>query len=73
MKDWIQQTNSQGNKTWINIRSLKDQKEHPALKSFRTNKKILRDKADTEFNCSITHYTNFKQVLEEFSETNHRN
>lgn len=52
MKDWIQQTNSQGVKIWINIRTLKDQKEHPALKSFRTNKKILRDKAETEYNSS---------------------
>jgi hypothetical protein len=48
MKDWIQQTNSLGVKYWINIKTLKDQREHPSIKVFRTNRKLLKDKTDQE-------------------------
>jgi len=70
MKDWIQQTNSLGVKYWINIKTLKDQKEHPSVKVFRTNKKLLKDKADQEMGQSMQIYTQFKEILEDFSDAN---
>mmetsp|Transcript_46130 Transcript_46130/g.100676 ORF Transcript_46130/g.100676 Transcript_46130/m.100676 type:complete len:90 (+) Transcript_46130:1825-2094(+) len=70
MKDWIQQTNSLGVKYWINIKTLKDQKEHPSVKVFRTNKKLLKDKADQEMGGSMQVYTQFKELLEDFSDAN---
>lgn len=72
MKDWIQQTNSLGVKYWINIKTLKDQREHPSVKVFRTNKKLLKDKADQEMGFHMQTYTTFKEILEEFSDTNHK-
>jgi len=37
---------------------------------YRTNKKILKDKADQEMGYLMNPYTSFKDVLEDFSDKN---
>lgn len=42
-----------GNTYWINLKTLKEQKEHPGTKIFETNKKLLKAKAEEELRESL--------------------
>jgi hypothetical protein len=47
-----------GNIVWINLKTLKEQFEHPGKTIFQTNKKILKQKADEELR------ENFRPIYE---------
>lgn len=57
-KDWVHKKDECGNIYWINIKTLKEQKEHPGRSIFYANKKILKAKADQELKES------FKPIFE---------
>ena len=52
-KDWVPQKDDMGNITWINLKTLKTQLEHPGKSVFQTNKKILKAKAEDELRDSF--------------------
>ena len=41
-KDWVQKKDEVGNIVWINLKTLKEQFEHPGKTIFQANKKILK-------------------------------
>ena len=57
-KDWVSKKDDLGNIYWINLKTLKEQKEHPGHKVFSVNKKILKAKAEEEL------HENFKGIYE---------
>ncbi|CDW78606.1 UNKNOWN [Stylonychia lemnae] len=57
-KDWAQKKDDCGNVYWINLKTLKEQKEHPGKTIFFANKKILKAKADEELK------ENFRPIYE---------
>eukprot|EP00347_Sterkiella_histriomuscorum_P021277 403334569 len=57
-KDWAQKKDDCGNVYWINMKTMKEQKEHPGRSIFFANKKTLKAKADEELR------DNFKPIFE---------
>jgi hypothetical protein len=57
-KDWSQKKDEYGNMSWINLKTLKEQVEHPGHRVFSVNKKILKAKAEEEL------HENFKSIYE---------
>jgi hypothetical protein len=57
-KEWGQKKDDCGNIYWVNLKTLKEQKEHPGHKVFAVNKKILKAKAEEEL------HENFKSIYE---------
>ena len=57
-KDWVQKKDEVGNIVWINLKTLKEQFEHPGKTIFQANKKILKQKADEELR------ENFRPIYE---------
>ena len=47
-KDWVQKKDEFGSVVWINLKTLKEQLDHPGKSIFQTNKKILKQKAEEE-------------------------
>ena len=41
-KDWVQKKDEFGSVIWINLKTLKEQIEHPGKSIFQMNKKILK-------------------------------
>lgn len=46
LKDWVPQKTSTGIVSWLNLKTLREQMEHPALRLVDVNKRILRIKAE---------------------------
>jgi len=46
--DWIQKKDEAGGTYWLNLKTLKEQKEHPGQRVFQVNKKVLKAKAEEE-------------------------
>lgn len=57
-KEWVQKKDDVGNLVWINMKTLKQQMEHPGKQIYQTNKKILKAKAEEELR------ENFKPIYE---------
>ena len=57
-KDWVQKKDDVGSLVWINLKSLKQQMEHPGMQIYQANKKILKAKAEEELK------ENFKPIYE---------
>ena len=57
-KDWVQKKDDCGHLYWINIKTLKSCAEHPGVKVFQLNKKILKAKAEEEL------MEKFKPIIE---------
>lgn len=52
-RDWVQRTNETGDVVWTNTQTMKSQTEHPGHKIFQVNKRILKNKAQSELQNSL--------------------
>ena len=57
-KDWIQKKDDMGNHLWFNMKTLKEQFEHPGKSIFIQNNRLLKKKAEDELR------DNFKPIYE---------
>lgn len=62
-KDWIQRKDEDGNTFWTNTQTLKSQVEHPGVKIFQSNKKILKAKAYDELEKNLEDINDRKLVI----------
>lgn len=53
LRDWIQQTSEEGMTTWVNLKTLKTQIEHPARRFLEANRKALLGKAEEMFRARM--------------------
>ena len=64
-KDWVFQKDDSGGGQWFNMKTLKQQKEHPGVKAFSTNKRVLREKAEEERMNQLKHIYSRREIIVE--------
>lgn len=64
-KDWIQKKDETGFVLWQNLNTLEQQREHPGVKVFKVNKKVLKAKAQQELATQFANITDRKYIINE--------
>ena len=52
-KDWVEKKDDSGKSYWVNLKTLKEQKQHPAQTLYQINKKVLKKKAEEELEKNL--------------------
>lgn len=65
LKDWIERKDDTGRTYWTNTVTLKSQAEHPGVKMFNVNKKVLRNKARQELDRSLQDVEDRRYIIQE--------
>ena len=65
LKDWIERKDDTGRTYWTHTKTLASQAEHPGVKMFNVNKKMLKNKARQELDRSLHDVEDRRFIIQE--------